>query len=104
MIRPLGGYVLVERLEEPKTIGLIHIPDTARKKALRGRVLAAGKGYVHPDTHRFIETEVKPGDIVLWEHGGEHPVPNQANQLLVSQAYLLAVIEGASEELPGAAA
>lgn len=92
MIRPMGGYVLVERDVEPTMVGRIHVPDTARKKAHRGTVIASGAGYVDPDTRRFVECGVKPGDVVVWEHGGEHPVPNDPGKWLVSQAYLLGVV------------
>ena len=44
-IRPLGDKVLVERVEaESKTAGGIVLPDTAKEKPQRGRVVSVGEG------------------------------------------------------------
>ena len=43
MFKPLNNYVLLQRIEEEnKTAGGIIIPDTAREKPSRGRVVAVG--------------------------------------------------------------
>jgi chaperonin GroES len=65
MLKPLHGNVLLERLEETdKTAGGIIIPDNAREKPARGRVIAAGPGEY--DGKDLIPTRVKPGDAVLF--------------------------------------
>lgn len=65
MFKPLHNYVLLERVdEETKTAGGIIIPDTAREKPSRGRVIAAGDGATENGTH--IPMSVKPGDTVLF--------------------------------------
>ncbi len=44
-VRPLGDKVLVKRLEaESKTAGGIVLPESAKEKPRRGRVLAVGDG------------------------------------------------------------
>ena len=46
-IRPLGDRIVLEPLEEDeKTAGGIFLPDTAKEKPQRGRVVAAGPGNV----------------------------------------------------------
>ena len=42
-IRPLGDRVLVEPVEEEQKVGGIYIPDAAKEKPIKGKVLAIGK-------------------------------------------------------------
>jgi chaperonin GroES len=65
-IRPLEDRVVVEPLEaEEKTAGGILLPDTAREKPQRGRVLAVGPGKVLEDGKRQAMS-VAVGDEVLY--------------------------------------
>lgn len=65
-IRPLHDRIIVKRLEEEeKTKGGIIIPDTAKEKPQRGKVIAAGKGRVD-DKGKVQTLEVKPGDEILF--------------------------------------
>lgn len=65
MFKPLHNYVLLERLaEETKTAGGIIIPDNAREKPSRGRVVATGDGAYEHGTR--IPMSVKAGDIILF--------------------------------------
>ena len=65
-IRPLNDRVLVIREEEePKTVGGIIIPDTAKEKPQRGKIVAAGPGKMGQDGKRS-SLEVKEGDRVLF--------------------------------------
>jgi len=66
-IKPLSNRVLVKRLEEEiqKTAGGIIVPDTAKEKPQRGKVVAAGPGRLTDDGER-IEVEVKVGDEILF--------------------------------------
>ncbi len=50
MLKPLNNYVLLERMEEEtKTAGGIIIPDNAKEKPSRGRVIATGDGDIKYD-------------------------------------------------------
>lgn len=65
-ITPLHDRIIVKRLEgEAKTKGGIIIPDTAKEKPQRGKVIAAGKGRV-TDNGKLQTLEVKPGDEILF--------------------------------------
>jgi chaperonin GroES len=65
-IRPLDDRVVVEPLEaEEKTSGGILLPDTAKQKPQRGRVLAAGPGKLSEKGDRLM-LNVKVGDEVLY--------------------------------------
>lgn len=65
-IIPLGDKILVEPLEETEvTKAGIVLPDTAKEKPQRGKVIAVGSG-------RYIEgkkvpLEVKVGDVVIFK-------------------------------------
>ena len=65
MFKPLNNYVLLERLpEENKTAGGIIIPDTAKEKPVRGRVIAVGDGEIQNGNR--ISMTVAIGDIVMF--------------------------------------
>ena len=65
MFKPLHNYVLLERIEEEnKTPGGIIIPDNAKEKPVRGRVIAVGDGIF--ENGQKIPMAVKPNDTVLF--------------------------------------
>jgi len=65
-LKPLGDRVVVEREEaKEKTAGGIVLPDTAKDKPQKGKVLAVGEGRVTKDGKRR-ELQVKVGDNVLF--------------------------------------
>lgn len=65
-IRPLHDRIIVQRLaEEERTRGGIIIPDTAKEKPQKGKVISTGKGRV-TDDGKVLPLEVKPGDQVLF--------------------------------------
>ena len=65
MLKPLYNYVLLERLdEESTTTGGIIIPDNARERPSRGRVVSVGNGqYING---LLTPPDVRPGDTVLF--------------------------------------
>ena len=65
-VRPLDDRVVVEPLEaETKTAGGILLPDTAKQKPQRGRIIAVGPGKMRDDGHRNV-LNVSRGDEVLY--------------------------------------
>jgi chaperonin GroES len=65
-IRPLDDRIVVEPLEaEEKTAGGILLPDTAKQKPTRGRVLAVGPGKLL-DTGVRAKVSVIAGDEVIY--------------------------------------
>ena len=65
-IRPLHDRVIVQRLaEEERTRGGIIIPDTAKEKPQKGKIISIGKGRV-TDDGKVLPLEVKVGDQVLF--------------------------------------
>jgi chaperonin GroES len=65
-VRPLDDRVVVEPLESPeKTTGGILLPDTAKEKPQRGRVLAVGPGKLSDKGER-LALSVQKGDEVIY--------------------------------------
>ncbi len=65
-VRPLDDRVVVEPLEaEEKTAGGILLPDTAKQKPQRGRVVSVGPGKLLDDGKRAAMS-VSRGDEVLY--------------------------------------
>ena len=82
-IQPLGDRVLVEPLEaEDKTSGGIIIPDTAKEKQQRGKVIAVGKGRVNEDG-KITPLEVNANDQVLFGRYAGSEIKVGANDYLI---------------------
>jgi chaperonin GroES len=93
-IRPLGDKVLVERLEaENKTAGGIVLPDTAKEKPQRGKVISTGKGKTLEDG-TIREMQVKKGDKVLFtSYAGSEVKIDGKEYLIMEESDIMAVIE-----------
>jgi len=93
-LRPLGDRVVVEIVEETdqKTAGGLYVPDTAKEKSQRGRVVAVGTGKVLDNGSRQ-EIEVREGDTVYFaKYGGTEVTIDNANYTILSERDILAVI------------
>ena len=93
-IRPLGDKVLVQRLEaETKTAGGIVLPDTAKEKPQRGKVVNIGKGKVLDDG-TVRKMQVKKGDMVLFtSYAGTEVKIGGKEHLIMSESDIMAIIE-----------
>ena len=93
-IRPLADKVLVERLEaETKTAGGIVLPDAAKEKPQRGKVVAVGAGKVLDDgTVRKVG--LKKGDMVLFtSYAGTDVKIGDKEYLIMNESDIMAIIE-----------
>ena len=93
-LKPLGDRVLVERLEEKeqKSDGGIIIPDTAKEKPMKGKVLAAGPGAVQENGERTA-MEVKKGDTVLFgKYAGTEVKIDGKEVLIMRESDILAIL------------
>lgn len=91
-VRPLGDRVLIQRLDEDeKTAGGLYIPDTAKEKPQKGKIVAVGAGRVN-DEGKTFPLSVKAGDQVLFSKyaGTEIKIGNQ-EYLLVREDEVLGV-------------
>lgn len=87
-IKPLADRVLIEpAVAEEKTASGIIIPDTAKEKPLKGKVLAVGKGT------KDEEMVVKEGDTVLYgKYAGTELEMDGEKYLIMRQSDILATI------------
>jgi chaperonin GroES len=70
-IRPLDDRVVVEPLEaEDKTAGGILLPDAAKQKPQRGRVVAVGPGKLNDKGERSTLSVVKGDEVIYGRYGG----------------------------------
>jgi chaperonin GroES len=95
MLRPLHDRIIVERLtEDEKTAGGIIIPDSAKEKPQRGKVVAVGKGKVTEEgTVRPLD--LKAGDTILFgKYSGTEVKIENEERLIMREDDVLAVIEG----------
>jgi chaperonin GroES len=93
-LRPLQDRIIVERLEEEsKTAGGILIPDTAKEKPQRGKIVAVGKGKVTEDG-KVLPVDVKVGDKVLFgKYAGTEIKVEGIDYLIMREDDILGVIE-----------
>jgi chaperonin GroES len=93
-IRPLNDRVLVIREdEEKKSAGGIIIPDTAKEKPQRGKIVAVGPGKMGDDGKR-ISMEVKKGDRVLFaKYGGTEIKLDGVEHVFMREDDILSIVE-----------
>lgn len=94
-VRPLGDRLIVRRHEaEGKTSGGIVLPDSAKNKPQKGKVLAAGPGKLRKDGSR-TPLQVKEGDTVLFTTwaGEEYKERGGDNILVMREEDVLAVLD-----------
>jgi len=86
--------VLVRRLEaETKTTGGIVLPDSAKEKPQRGKIVSVGKGKVLDDG-TVKKMQVKKGDMVLFtSYAGTDVKIGGKEYLIMSESDIMAVIE-----------
>ncbi len=92
-IRPLADKVLVQRVEaESVTAGGIVLPDTAKEKPQRGKIISVGAGKVLDDGSRG-KFQVKKGDSVLFtSYAGTDIKLDGKEYLIMSESDIMAVI------------
>jgi chaperonin GroES len=92
-LQPLGDRLIVEVLEEEElTVSGIVLPDTAREKPQRGRVLAVGPG-ARDEDGKYIEMDVAEGDeIVFSKYGGTEIKLGTDDVLILRESDVLAKV------------
>jgi chaperonin GroES len=93
-IRPLADKVIVERIEaESKTAGGIVLPDSAKEKPQRGKVISIGVGKLLDDGSRS-KMQVKKGDEVLFtSYAGAEVKLDGKEYLIMDESDIMAIIE-----------
>ena len=103
-LKPLGDRVIVQVLEEEETtVSGIVLPDTAKEKPQRGRVLAVGPGSRDEDGE-YIQMDLEEGDeIVFSKYGGTEIKVGTEELLILRESDVLAKVVG-DRDPAGAAA
>ena len=93
-IRPLADKVLVERVEaEAKTAGGIVLPDTAKERPQRGKIVSVGTGKALDDG-TVKKVQVKKGDMVLFtSYAGTEVKISGKEYMIMDESDIMAIIE-----------
>jgi chaperonin GroES len=94
-LKPLGDRLIVHPIEEEETTASgIVLPDTAKEKPQRGKVLSVGDGRWDEDGDKRIPLDVSEGDTVLYSKYGGTEVTVEGDDLLVlRESDVLAVVQ-----------
>jgi chaperonin GroES len=100
-LQPLGDRLIVEVLEEEDvTFSGIVLPDTAKEKPQRGKVLAVGPG-ARDDNGQHVPMDVAEGDEVIFsKYGGTEIKVGVDEVLILRESDVLAKVVG-DRELAG---
>ena len=92
-LKPLGDRLIVEPIEqEDTTASGIILPETAKEKPQKGKVLAAGPGRRDDDGDR-IEMDVEEGDTVLYaKYAGTEIKLEDKKYLILKETDVLAIV------------
>jgi chaperonin GroES len=95
-LKPLGDRLLVKPVEEEETTASgIVLPDTAKEKPMKGKVLAVGDGRWDEDGEKRIPLDVAEGEEVLYsKYGGTDVLVDGEDLLVLRESDVLAKIEG----------
>ena len=82
-LQPLGDRLIVEVLEEEQTtVSGIVLPDTAKEKPQRGKVLSVGPGSRDEDG-KHIKMDVEKGDEVVFSKYGGTEIKIGVDEVLI---------------------
>jgi chaperonin GroES len=93
-IRPLDERILVKQCEaEEKTAGGIVLPDTAKEKPQRGKVIATGPGKLLKNGKRGA-MEIKKGDELFYgKYSGTEVEVNGEKFVILRESDVLGIVE-----------
>ena len=93
-LKPLGDRLIVKPIEEEETTASgIVLPDTAKEKPQKGKVVAVGDGRWDEDGEKRIPLDVAEGDEVLYsKYGGNDIVVDGEDLLVMRESDVLAKV------------
>jgi chaperonin GroES len=94
-LKPLGDRLIVRVVEEEETTASgIVLPDTAKEKPQRGKVVAVGDGKIGDD-HERVPPDVSEGEEVLYsKYGGTEITVDGEELLVLRESDVLAKVTG----------
>ena len=95
-LKPLGDRLIVQAIEEEETTASgILLPDTAKEKPQKGKVVAVGEGAWDEDGEKRRPLDVAEGDEVLYsKYGGTEITVEGEDLLVLRESDVLAKVNG----------
>ncbi|MBM4103407.1 MAG: co-chaperone GroES [Planctomycetes bacterium] len=94
-IRPLADKVIIQRTEaESKTAGGIVLPDSAKEKPKRGKVIAVGEGKILDNGSRAPMNVKKGQEVLFTSYAGSEVKMDGKEYLIMDESEIMAIIEG----------
>src|SRR5215217_7231047 len=93
-LKPLGDRLIVKPIDEEETTasGLV-LPDTAKEKPQKGKVVAVGDGKWDEDGEKRVPLDVSNGDEVLYsKYGGTEIKVDGEDLLVLRESDVLAIV------------
>jgi len=92
-LKPLGNRVVIEPIEQEEiTAGGIVLPETAKEKPQKGKVLSVGPGE-RDENGKYIPMDVKEKDTVLFaKYAGTEIKVDGKKLLILRESDLLAIV------------
>lgn len=92
-VRPLDDRVVVEPLEaEEKTSGGILLPDSAKQKPQRGRILAVGPGKLLDNGERAALSVAKGDEVIFGKYSGNDVTVERREVKILREGDILAKV------------
>jgi chaperonin GroES len=97
-LKPLGDRLIVQVIEEEETTASgIVLPDTAKEKPQRGRVLAVGPGPRDEDGEYITMDLEEQDEIIFSKYGGTEIKIGTEDYLILRESDVLAKVVGDRE-------
>jgi chaperonin GroES len=93
-IRPLADKVIIQRTEaESKTAGGIVLPDSAKEKPKRGKVIAVGEGKILDNGSRAPMSVKKGQEVLFTSYAGAEVKMDGKEYLIMDESEIMAIID-----------
>lgn len=94
-VKPLDDRVLIKPMVmDDKTASGIYLPESAKEKPIKGKVVSTGAGRLL-DSGERAKPSVKKGDVVVYgKYAGTEVEIKGATHLILRESELLGVLEG----------
>jgi chaperonin GroES len=93
-IKPLADKVIIQRTEaESKTAGGIVLPDSAKEKPKRGKVIAVGEGKILDNGSRAPMNVKKGQEVLFTSYAGTEVKMDGKEYLIMDESEIMAIID-----------
>jgi chaperonin GroES len=93
-LRPLADKILIKRLEaESKTKSGIVLPDSAKEKPKRGKILAVGDGKRLENGERAPSSVKKGDEVIFTSYAGTEIKIDGEEVIIMTEDDVLAIVE-----------